>query len=191
MTAALELVGERSYAELSVGAVMERAGLERTLFYRHFDDLGDLLLRAAGEAIEELWAAQVDLGAGRDGSGTHPEKIREAMRPPVALYERHGPLLRVLDEGAASDARIAAGRGAMRERFDELAADSLGELPQLASLSPAELRELARALNLLNTAYLLDAFGREPRIDAETALATLTTIWTGVIYGPRPEPASG
>ncbi len=93
-----------------------------------------------------------------------------------------------LDEGAASDARIAAGRGAIRERFDELAAGSLGELPQLASLSPSEVREVARALNLLNTAYLIDAFGREPRIDAETALTTLTTIWTGVIYGPRPEP---
>ena len=148
VTAALELVRERSFPELSVGAVMERAGLERTLFYRHFDDLG-------------------------------------------ALYERHGPLLRALDEGAASDARIAAGRGAIRERFDELAAGSLGELPQLASLSPSEVREVARALNLLNTAYLIDAFGREPRIDAETALTTLTTIWTGVIYGPRPEPASG
>ena len=52
--AATELVRERSYAELNVGEIMERAGIGRTIFYRHFDDLGDLLLRAGREAIEEL-----------------------------------------------------------------------------------------------------------------------------------------
>src|SRR5688500_11177306 len=44
VTAATELVRERSYAELSVDAVMREAGLGRTIFYRHFDDLADLLM---------------------------------------------------------------------------------------------------------------------------------------------------
>jgi hypothetical protein len=35
-------------------------------------------------------------------------------------------------------------------------------------------------LNLMNQAYLLDAFGREPRVDPEVALATLETIWVRV-----------
>ena len=43
--------------------------------------------------------------------------------------------------------------------------------------------ETARALNLMNESYLRDAFGREPRVSAETALATLTDIWMAVI-GP-------
>ena len=64
--AATELVRERSYAELSVGEVMERAGLGRTIFYRHFDDLGDLLMQRGREAIEELYAAQATLAATRD-----------------------------------------------------------------------------------------------------------------------------
>src|SRR5262249_57527741 len=49
VAAATELVRELSYAELSVGAVMERAGLERTIFYRHADDLLALLMRPASE----------------------------------------------------------------------------------------------------------------------------------------------
>ena len=53
-------------------------------------------------------------------------------------------------------------------------------------MPPAEVREVARSLNLLNNAYLLDAFGREPKVSAETAVRTLTTVWTGVIFGPRP-----
>ena len=103
VAAATELVRELSYAELSVGAIMERAGLERTIFYRHFDDLADLLMRAGREAIEELYETQVDLSAARDGA--EPEAVRAAIEPAVAVYRRHGPLLRALAEGAAARRR--------------------------------------------------------------------------------------
>ena len=63
--ATTELVRERSYAELNVGEIMERAGIGRTLFYRHFDDLGDLLLRVAEEAMDELFETQVALAEAR------------------------------------------------------------------------------------------------------------------------------
>lgn len=186
MAAALELVRERSYPELNVGQVMRRAGIERTLFYRHFDDLGDLLTNAGRELTEDLYDAQIDLGEARDGSGTHPEAIRPALERVVDFYERNGPLLRALSEAAAGDEKVAAGQRALRSRFDGLTADALGELPQFASMPKAELREVARSLNLLNNAYLLDAFGREPKVTAETAIRTLATVWIGVIFGPRP-----
>ena len=186
VAAAIELLRERSYPDLSVGEVMERAGSERTIFYRHFDDLGDLLLRAGRESIEALYTTEIDLGATRDGSGTRPGAIRDAIRPVVAFYEHHGALLRALEEAAVSDERIAAGQEALRERFDDLAATALGELPQLASVPKDEMREIAHALNLMNVSYLLDAFGREHRITAEQAVQTLTAIWTGLIFGPRP-----
>ena len=41
--------------------------------------------------------------------------------------------------------------------------------------------ETARALNLLDESYLLDAFGREPRVEPETAVQTLTEIWVGLV----------
>ena len=107
VAAAIELLRERSYPDLSVGEVMERAGSERTIFYRHFDDLGDLLLRAGRESIEALYTTEIDLGATRDGSGTRPGAIRDAIRPVVAFYEHHGALLRALEEAAVSDERIA------------------------------------------------------------------------------------
>ena len=75
---------------------MASAGLGRTIFYRHFDDLGDLLMRAGREAIEELYETQVDLSAARDGA--EPEAVRAAIEPAVAVYRRHGPLLRALAE---------------------------------------------------------------------------------------------
>src|SRR3954463_12341437 len=57
IAAATELVRRTSYGALTVDDVMREAGFGRTIFYRHFDDLGDLLRRAAREAFEGLLEA--------------------------------------------------------------------------------------------------------------------------------------
>jgi len=186
--AAGELFPERSFAELSVGEVMKRAGLERTIFYRHFDDLADLLVSSAEEAVGGLLDVQVDLSGTRDGSGTHPEALPAALEPCVLFFEQHGPLLRTLSEAAATEARIAEGQEQMLRRFDELIGESLLELPQFASHAREDVIEIAHALNLLNFAYLREAFGHEPRVSAETALRTLTEIWAGVLRVPAVPP---
>jgi AcrR family transcriptional regulator len=180
VTAATELVRQRSYAELSVDAVMREAGIGRTIFYRHFDDLADLLLRASREAVEELFEAQQSLLEARPGDAT--EAVRRAIEAAVEVYGRHGPLLRCMREAAAGDEQVASGYEAMRRRFDELAEQSLREVGGLGRNGPANLAETARALNLMNETYLTDAFGREPRVAPETAVQTLMEIWDAVIH---------
>lgn len=170
--AATELVRERSFAELTVGEVMDRAGLERTIFYRHFENVGAMLLAAAREAIEELYAAQLQLADGRGGLA--PGAVREALAVPVRVYREHGPLLRAVSEAVSSGQLVAIDGEAIRRRFDELVAGALRD----AGAGVADPDETARALNLLNESYLLDAFGREPRVSAETATETLTAIWS-------------
>lgn len=177
--ATIELVRERSYAELTVGEIMDRAGLERTIFYRHFENVGGLLLGAGREAIEELYDAQVALAETRVGHG--PAALREAIALPVAVYHRHGPLLRAVSEAVAADQLVSADREEIRRRFDELVAQSLREIGEETGRPLADVTETARALNLLNESYLLDAFGREPRVSVETAVQTLTEIWYALI----------
>ena len=182
VAAALELMKERSYQELSVGEIMERAGLERTIFYRHFDDLGHLLMLAGRAEIEGLLRTEMDLTAAR--TAETPDAIRAAMEPAVNAYHRNGPLLRTLAEAAAAgDERIAAGHERLHRRFDDLVVEALVDFPKFESTARDQLRELARALNVMNTAYLLDAFGREPRVTVDTALDTVSLIWTSVIGG--------
>jgi AcrR family transcriptional regulator len=180
VAAATELVRGHSYAELSVEAVMAEAGLGRTIFYRHFDDLADLFLRDGREAIDELYGAQRALGLARPDQD--PDAVRRAMEAAVGVYERHGPLLRAVAEAAAGDRDIAADYEAMRRRFDEFAEQSLRGVEHLGAAPRADLAETARAMNLLNENYLLDAFGREPRISPQVAVQTLTEIWTAVIH---------
>jgi AcrR family transcriptional regulator len=175
VAAATELVRHQSYGELSIGAVMERAGFGRTIFYRHFDDLGDLLVRASRDAIDSLYAAQRPLGSAADRDAE--DVVADAVKRAVAVYRAHGPLLRAVVEAAASDPEVAAGHNAMRRQFDGLVEQALRKRGGRF----ADVAETARALNRLNEAYLLDAFGREPRISTETAVQTLTEIWTGVV----------
>lgn len=179
VTAATELVRRRAYAELSVDAVMREAGLGRTIFYRHFDDLADLLLRVSREAVEELFEAQRSFVQSEPGDAT--DAVRRALEAAVEVYRRHGPLLRCMAEAAAGDEQIAQGYAAMRGRFDDFAEQSLRDVADLGRTPPADLGETARALNLMNETYLTDAFGREPRLAPATAVQTLTEIWDAVI----------
>jgi AcrR family transcriptional regulator len=182
IAAATELVRETPYGALTVDDVMREAGFGRTIFYRHFDDLADLLMRAGREAFGDLLEAERALSEAAAGAGSDSEVVRAAIEPAVAVYERHGPLMRAIAEAAAAgDEQIAAGRAAWRSRFDELVAGILRAAPGLASLSDEEIAERARALNLMNENYLLDAFGREPRVPAQTAVATLTPIWSAAM----------
>jgi AcrR family transcriptional regulator len=193
VAAAEELVRRSSYGELSVDEVMREAGIGRTIFYRHFDDLADLLMRAGREAIDELYEAHRALAEARLGDG--PDVVRRTIEPAVAVFQRHGPLLRAIGEAAADDEQIAAGQEAMRRRFDELLEAALRDMPHIADHPPGDVAETARALNLLNTSYLVDAFGREPRVSAETAVQTLTEIWVAVIHraddSDQPIPTKG
>jgi TetR/AcrR family transcriptional regulator, ethionamide resistance regulator len=180
VAAATELVRTTPYAALSVDEVMRRAGLGRTIFYRHFDELGDLIVQAGRDAIEELYETQRVLGEARIGD--EPDVVRRAIEPVVAVYERHGPLLRAIADAAAGDEQVNAGQRAMRRRFDELVAQALRRVWPAGTEPPADFAETARALNLMNESYLLDAFGGEPRVSPQTAVQTLTEIWDALIH---------
>jgi AcrR family transcriptional regulator len=179
VAAATELIRHTPYGALTVGEVMREAGSDRTIFYRHFDDLSDLLRSAGREAFEGLFEAeQAFKVAHLDG---RPD-VHSAIEAAVAVYREHGPLLRAIGEAAAGgDELIAAGQAGMVERFDGLVADILRASPRFAGRSDEDLAETARALNLLNVNYLLDAFGREPRVSAETATETLAEIWAALV----------
>lgn len=180
VAAATELLRSSSYAVVTIDEVMREAGFGRTIFYRHFDDLADLLLRASREAIDELYEAQRAFSQARIGDG--PDVVRMAIEPAVAVYQRHGPLLRAIAEAAASDEQIAAAREATRGRFNELVEEALRGMPGIAAHAPADVAETARALNLMNESYLLETFGREARVAPEVAAETLTEIWVAVIH---------
>src|SRR3978361_268578 len=92
VAAATELIRRTPYGALTVDDVMREAGAGRTIFYRHFDDLADLLRRAGREAFEGLFQAEQALRSAHLHG--QPDVVRAAIEPAVAGYREHGPLLR-------------------------------------------------------------------------------------------------
>lgn len=179
LDAASELLRTRPYRELSVDELMASVGLSRTIFYRHFDDLPDLVVRLLEEASADLLDEERQLmGAGIDA----PAAIRRGLSVPVEAFRQHGPLLRAVAEAASHDEYIERGFRALLERFERLIEDYLSAVAVRGHGRLSEPHQAARALNLMNVNYLLAVFGTaEPTVSPETALQTLTELWVGAV----------
>lgn len=154
---------------------MADAGLTRTAFYRHFDDVPDLVLRLLEDVGSELY--EIAERWLQDSAEDFPTAARAGLRGVVAFFERHGPLVAAVAEGAATDERIEAGYQSFIEAFIILTEQGFGGLVQRGQVAPFPTAALARALNLMNERFLLDQLGREPRGDPAEVLATIETVW--------------
>lgn len=175
LDAAGQFLRERPYRELSVDVVMAQTGLTRTAFYRHFDDVPDLVLRLLAEIGSELFtiAQQWNRRAGSDA----PNAAHQALSDVVGFFVRHGPLVRAIADAAATDEQIELGYRQAFNGFVDITTEALDRLMEEGEMRVPNTRALALALNLMNEAYLLHEFGRAPFGDPAVALATLETIW--------------
>jgi AcrR family transcriptional regulator len=174
------LLREHPYRELSVDLVMAQTGLTRTAFYRHFDDVPDLVLRLLADVGLELWTVAERW---RDDAlaGDFTAAAKTGLNGVVDFMVAHGRLVQAVAHGAATDELIERGYRQFMAVFADMIGDILEQLAAAGRLEVRDPRALARALNLLNEAFLLDQFGQEPLADPEIALATLETIWLRVI----------
>lgn len=179
LAAADRFLRESPYRDLSVEVVMAQTGLTRTAFYRHFDDVTDLVLRLLAETAGDLYAV-AEQWSGVASAAEDPAAAHAGLAQVVDFFVHHGPLIRAIAEAAATDEQIERAYGEALESFIEITGQVLEHRVGKGLLEVPDARSLARALNLMNRAYLLDAFGREPTVDPDVALATLETIWVRV-----------
>lgn len=179
LAAAQGLLGERPYRELSVDLVMAQTGLTRTAFYRHFDDVPSLVLRLLQDTGRELYDV-----AGRwriEAEADLPGAIRNGLEGIVAFMTVHGRVIRAVADAAATDDLIEQGYRQFREMFQAMIADGLEALVRSGRLALPDTQVMAKALNLMNEAFLLDQFGQAPLGDPNTVLDTLQAIWLRVL----------
>lgn len=176
--AAVDFLREHPYRELTVDIVMTETGLTRTAFYRHFDDITDLVLKVFAEVGQELveiaerWRAS----AGQD----YPAPALEALAGIVDFFVAHGRLVRAIADAAATDERINEAYRRSLEGFIDMTTEAFDRLAASGQLKVPDTRALARALNLMNEAYLLAEFGQDPPGDRDKALVTLLQVWLSV-----------
>jgi AcrR family transcriptional regulator len=177
--AAGRLLATRRFRKLTVDAVMAEAGLARTVFYRHFEDLPHLVLGLLDDLREDIAATAAAAGPG------DARLMRDLLARVVDVFARHGPLLLAVDEAARHDDAVERAYRATVDRTVELTATLLEQGMTAGSVRPLPAREVARALVLMNGTYLLDQLGRDPRGDPEAALEVLWAVWSATVLAAQ------
>jgi TetR/AcrR family transcriptional regulator, ethionamide resistance regulator len=173
--AAGRLLEDRRFRELTVEAVMEEAELSRTVFYRHFDSLADVVVSLLDEAVAE--AAEIAITA---PDPSVPEVLRAMLARGVELWARHGHLLAAVEEAAHHDPEVERIFHQAFERSVETTAALLAQGVANGHYV-VEPWPVARAMTHLNAGYLSETLAREPHGDRDEALRTLWTVWARML----------
>ena len=181
LAAAEELLRERPFRDLTVDEVMRRTELSRPSFYVYFRDRHHLLLRVVERLGDEMWAMSEGWFEATGTSG--PASFRSALQGVVAVWDRHGPVMHALADAATVDPDVELAHSALMQSFIDVTATHIEAEIKAGRVLPLDAKETARALSLMNDAYLLAALGRTRTATPETVVETLSTIWTRTLYG--------
>jgi AcrR family transcriptional regulator len=181
LAAAEELLRERPFRDLTVDEVMRRTELSRPSFYVYFRDRNHLVLRVVERLAEEQWALSEGWFEASGAGG--PASFREALEGVVAVWDRHGPVMHALSDAATVDQDVEHAHASLMQTFIDATAKTIEAEIQAGKILPLDAQETARALSLMNDAYLLAALGRTRTATPEKVVETLSTIWTRTLYG--------
>lgn len=172
-------LADRSFSELSVDTVMARVGLSRTAFYRYFDDLGDVIASLMSDVVADLLQTAERLATAETASDE--ERFRAGLNHIAGVFAERGRVIRGVAEATHHDEELEERWTAMRERFVAVTAAALAEPAARARTRVTDPEGTARALTLMNEAYLLDAC-RHPELDADAATEALWPVWRAVVF---------
>ena len=167
---------ERPLRELTIEEVMAGTGLSRPAFYVYFRDRHDLVLRLIGEIGSELfgmadkWLKGGDLRAGVEGV--------------VAVYAKHGPVLRAISDAAVDDPDVESAYHGLVQRFIDATAEHIRLEQRGGRAEGMTARRTAAALVWMNERYLSMCLGgrNSKQVRPREVADTLHQIWTRTLY---------
>ena len=169
---------QRGYANTRMSDIATAAGVSHGTVYTWFDDKEALLRALVDDIVTEVFAA---LAIG-DEVPEPERRMLEANRRYLAAYRRHGRMLEVVEEAAATDARYRdALAGVRRDHVGRVTRD----IARLQRAGIAE-RDVDPAVAAGALCAMVEGFGRhwygrgEQAVsthDDETAVETLTRLW--------------
>jgi len=169
---------QRGYANTRMSDIAKAAGVSHGTVYTWFDDKESLLRALVDDIVTEVFAA---LAIGDDVP--EPEqRMLEANRRYLAAYRRHGRMLEVVEEAAATDARYRdALAGVRRDHVGRVTRD-IARLQRDGIAEPdVDPAVAAGALCAMVEGFGRHWYGRGEQAvsthDDETAVETLTRLW--------------
>lgn len=178
------LLAEKQLSEITVDEIAKGVGISRSAFYFHYESREAVLHALTGELTEQLYESGTAWFRRTDESAR--DALRRAVSGTVALWRRHGPVLRASVRARDTDPRMREFWTAAGRRFIGAVADHI-ERERAAGLAvdgPPSARRLATLLVTMNEQACVNhsLTRRSARHDAEF-VDTLCAVWTRSVYG--------
>lgn len=182
VTAVRELLHERSFADLSVSTISERAGVARSGFYFYFDSKYAVLAVILADA-DELLDSLTHHFAPREPGETPAVFAKRMVGSAAAVYANDDPVLTACAVARNTDAQI---REMMDDFYDGIIDKLITLLEQDSELRPIsdDLPALVRTMAAVTTMTLTQdstfvGRGQEP----SRAVEIVEKLWLNAMWG--------
>jgi AcrR family transcriptional regulator len=182
------LLRELPFRELSVDDVMRPTGYGRTVFYRHFSGLPELVMAVLARILPAF--AEASMAYTRTAAELATlERSREILGPFVAHWARHGTLMKAVRDAAVYDGHIDELVTAAELYQRNQIVEAMRQRQAAGFLQGiADPEQVAMALVAMTERYLLLAYG-EPTstVPEEAAVEALAHVWVAALAEPGRE----
>jgi AcrR family transcriptional regulator len=178
------LLADRPLSSIAIDEIAQAAGISRSSFYFYFASR-EALLRTLGERAQAEVFASANAWLNRTDEPP-AEAIARTLAENLAMWRRHGPVLRALHDARHTDEQTDAVRRAIARGFvDATAAQIERERDAgVAPPGPPDARRLAAILTGMNDRAFYDASRRPPSRQRDQELVqALSTVWLRSVYG--------
>ena len=182
LDAAFEFLWSRPFRDMTVNSLMATTSISRSAFYRYFDDIHGLmqalLTRLESEILEGVspWLS--------DG-GDPVALLYESLAAEVRICYRHGPFIKAISDAAGTNAQLEDEWNWFLDRFDDAVSERIVADQELGLIEAFDPRPVATALNRVDAAMYVRAFGHRPRSRPEQVQDAITRVWISTLYGQR------
>ena len=185
MQAVRDLLQEKSFAELSVSAISNRAGVARSGFYFYFDSKYSVLAQILAEAAEELEELTQYFAPRRPDES--PEQFAKRMvGSAAAVYADKDPVVVACNAARHTDIEI---RGILERQFEAVLSQIVGVVDAemragtahpISADIPTLVRTLAGTTSLTLTG---DPLLVGPDSDVDRRVRVLEQLWLFALWG--------
>lgn len=182
MEATAAILEEQGLSGASVSAIMERAGVSRTAFYRQFDDLSGVMASLLEILVEELFGQAGDWFTDEGAVGSRDVVWENALRDGRALKPRIGLFSAIADATAMDPSLRAVWKQAVTQPWIDATAEAIRRDQAAGAIrSSLDPDATALALTLMSEQLALEVLGRQARAPEDYA-AILAPIWDAVLF---------
>ncbi|MCE6994634.1 TetR/AcrR family transcriptional regulator [Saccharothrix sp. S26] len=177
------LLQTRSLDDIAVDELASGAGISRSTFYFHFASREAVLHALVGGVLDALYESASSWL--RRGSEPPEDSIRRALGASLALWRKHGPVLRAAVRARDTDPLMREFWAGVGRRFVDATASQI-EIERSAGVAPPgpDARALAAVLVSMNEqAFLSRSRSRRSAARDRELVDTLTCVWLRSVYG--------